>query len=420
MMQRVLANGFIFVPATDKKNRVLNVEKLPASPKAKCEMFEAPWAGLVKNFVLGSDITSNLQKVSSTAWDIKKQKMHKHKAGKCKLKKIHSPKKWTEAPLVKEPLLMSESCPMTDTEVQIRASAQLIYRNLDAFQGKISCILHNEADKKAKVDKLDLGDVLEVSQVGAYSGNYLITGIKNDFIAGVGWRVTLTLGLPLNYTLFSDWLKAPPVPNLIGQVVAWKDDPELLERIPVWLPEITDKKTEVVWARLGTPFASKYEGIHFQPNIEDEVIVGFSGGVSNYPFIIGSTHNPINKPPIPYVDPIEERGILFDPKIKGEGEYQDTFLSWNKTEKLVRLQGGPKKKASINLDDEKGVVLAFDVKSIVSIDDKEITLKHHEKSSIKVTKLIDMNTEGELKVTAKNGVAITAKVDITGKTEIKK
>jgi hypothetical protein len=338
---------------------------------------------------------------------------------KAALNGINMSGKFTEGSLKSKKLAMRESCPMSTTEAKIRASAQLIYRNLDAFQGKISCILHDKDNTPAGIDKLDLGDVLEISQVGAYAGNYLITGIKNDFISGLGWRVTLTLGLPLNYTLFSDWLKAPPVPNLIGQVVAWKKDPEGLERIPVWLPEITDKDTAVVWARLGTPFASKFEGVYFQPNVKDEVLVGFSGGISSYPFIIGSTHNPENKPPIPYVDKIEKRGIFFDPDEKGKGDYKSTFLSWDKKKKLVRLQGG--KKASIDLDDKKGLILDFhdgDPISTLSIDKDALKLVHKKDTHLEVKGLIDMKIKEKLTVKADSGVAIEAKVDIKGTTKI--
>jgi hypothetical protein len=74
MMNRVLANGFIFVPATDKKNQVVDVLKLPKGGTKKFKMFEDPFVGLVEKFILGSDITSEITKVSSTAWDIVKQK----------------------------------------------------------------------------------------------------------------------------------------------------------------------------------------------------------------------------------------------------------------------------------------------------------------------------------------------------------
>jgi len=276
--------------------------------------------------------------------------------------------------------------------------------------------------KKAAIETIELGDSLELSQLGTtYDGIYLVTGIKNNFVYGVGWYITLTLGLALNYTLFSDWLHAPSVPNLIGQVKEWKVDPDNLERIPVWLPEITEEATKLVWARLGTPFASKKAGVYFQPEPEDEVLVGFSGGISSYPFIIGSTHNPENPPPIKYTKPIEKRGIFyssFDEEKEDGKTFKSSYISWEKTKDLVRLQGG--EKTSIELDTEKGLVLDYHDKeslSSLTINDKVIE-SICKKTKVEVTDSVIMAVKAGVNIEAADPVDIKAKVNIKGKTSI--
>lgn len=397
LMARVLANGFLFSASPDG-NEIIDPVK--HSPKThKISLLES---GL-QTFELRQDARSIIKKTQVTAWDIKKQARQKPVNGSASLSKLTGSGK---EDLKLSDYLHQDAAPLSPEEVTAKANAQQVYRTLDRFQGTLQFDAETFSNKIT--DQIKLADVVDLQDFGnTCSGKYLVTGIRHSRAAS-GWQIRLTLGVPLNHTLFSDWFRPPPVPNLTGKVADFKEDPEKLERLPVWLPTITDDNKKVVWARLLSPFASAGEGLHLPPNKDDEVIVGFIGGDSRHPVILGAVHNPKHKPPLAYDKENAKKGLIFkDPGDKEGNKGPLAALHFDSKQKIMRLQGG--KQAGLNLDDKAGPDLHFTKDSKDSFDkgsalssivvaEKEINLIADKKQQQTLAKNIDIKVDGNVTV----------------------
>lgn len=397
IMARVLSNGFIYVPQPDG-DHIID----PSKHTGKEHKVSLLGSGL-QTFELRQDARSVIKENKVTAWDIKKQAAIKPVAGKADLSKLTKKGK-QDLKLTK--LLQPEAAPLSPEEIAAHANAQQIYRALDQFQGTLTFDAETCANEVSQ--QIKLLDVMDLADFGTnYSGKYVVSGIQHNRVEN-GWQIIITLGVPLNHTLFSDWFQTPRVPNLIGKVAEFKEDPEKLERIPVWLPTITDDDKKVVWARLISPFASQGEGLHLPPSKDDEVIVGFIGGDSRHPVILGATHNPILKPPIAYDKDNAKRGLFFkDPGDKKGEKGPLGALHFDKKKKIMRLQGG--KKSGLNLDDKRGPDLHYTKDSKKSFDkgkalshiivgEKYITFLADKKQKHTLAKNIDIKVDGKVTV----------------------
>ncbi|MFO7914569.1 MAG: phage baseplate assembly protein V [Candidatus Krumholzibacteriales bacterium] len=72
------------------------------------------------------------------------------------------------------------------------------------------------------------------------------------------------------------------------------EDPEKLGRIKVSYPWLDSEET--AWVRIAVPHAGKDRGWYSLPEIDDEVLVGFENGDSDYPVVLGSLYNKDNSP----------------------------------------------------------------------------------------------------------------------------
>jgi len=79
-------------------------------------------------------------------------------------------------------------------------------------------------------------------------------------------------------------------------IVTNNDDPKAMGRVKVKLPWLS-QSNESNWARVASPMAGPGRGIHFLPEVDDEVLVMFEHGYIERPFVIGSLWNGKDKPP---------------------------------------------------------------------------------------------------------------------------
>jgi len=150
------------------------------------------------------------------------------------------------------------------------------------------------------------GTKVKIENVGTrFSGSYLITRAVHHYDQEKGYITWFesnghranTLGQLLagnNHNGSSHGVVIGKVTNL--------NDPDKLGRIKVQYPSIFAKTgsdgVESGWARLVTPMAGPERGIEFIPEINDEVLVAFEHGDINYPYILGSLWNKVDKPPL--------------------------------------------------------------------------------------------------------------------------
>ena len=87
--------------------------------------------------------------------------------------------------------------------------------------------------------------------------------------------------------------KCPELPAAQPQVaiVADVDDPRYMGRVRIRYPWQYKKDVSSPWIRILSPLASKKKNIHFEPAVNDEVMVGYIGGNIDRPYVAGSLFN---------------------------------------------------------------------------------------------------------------------------------
>ena len=308
-----------------------------------------------KQVSLDLDDTSALDKVSTTAWSVKDQKTESPAKGTtpgniaggkekpATAAKAMGRKEWTT---VAGSMLQAG-------ELTGWSTAELVYRELDRYRGSLS----------TQGMKAALGDTLELEDFGAlFNGKYMVTGVVQRVDAD-GWGTTLKIGLPITRTRFFKGLhkQGPRVRGLlIGQVQAYKDDPEKQFRFPVLVPAF-GSKDNILWARLGSPYASAEAGLFLPPKANDEVVLGWCDDDPRQPVILGSLHNPKNKPPLEHDKKFEQRGLIIT----------KDALTWLFDEKEKNLKLTASDKVSTLLSEKEGQLLSQD-KNTLTLN-KEVT-----------------------------------------------
>ena len=133
-----------------------------------------------------------------------------------------------------------------------------------------------------------------VAGLGPASGDYLVSevehaysasGFTTRFVCGPQRRAGLagTLGVPMPDAGFSaDSLVVGHVTNV--------NDEEKYGRVKVTYNGI-DGSIESAWARIVTLGAGADRGITFQPEVGDEVLVGFERGDTRHPIVLGGLYS---------------------------------------------------------------------------------------------------------------------------------
>ncbi len=178
-------------------------------------------------------------------------------------------------------------------------------------------------------------------------------------------------------------------------IVMDNNDPEQLGRIRVqffW----QKNKSMSPWLRLVTPYSGAERGFYFIPEIDDEVLVGFEGGDTERPFVMGSLYHGKHKP-------------------------AGNFIEDNNSFKGIVTQSNLK----IEFDDDKKVTTIETPGGntvVLSDDDKSILLKDQNQNIVKLNSSgISMDSMEDIKITSKAKVIIdgTAGVDIKSTADTK-
>lgn len=87
--------------------------------------------------------------------------------------------------------------------------------------------------------------------------------------------------------------KCPELPAAQPQVaiVADVDDPRYMGRVRIRYPWQNKDDVPSPWIRILSPLASKKKNVHFEPAVNDEVMVGYIGGNIDRPYVAGSLFN---------------------------------------------------------------------------------------------------------------------------------
>jgi uncharacterized protein involved in type VI secretion and phage assembly len=145
------------------------------------------------------------------------------------------------------------------------------------------------------------GSPIKVSNAGSLSGTYHLTevehcwddeGLRTHFVAGSrgpsGLADTLTGGAPRTGSFH--------IPGLMPALVTNNVDPDDLGRVRVKYSGISDE-VEGFWARVVILGGGVDRGVIFEPEVDDEVLIGFEGGDPRKPVVIGGLYSAKNKMP---------------------------------------------------------------------------------------------------------------------------
>jgi uncharacterized protein involved in type VI secretion and phage assembly len=131
---------------------------------------------------------------------------------------------------------------------------------------------------------------VRVQNAGPSSGSYVVTEVEHNY-SRRGFTTGFVAGPRRPQGLVDSLGNPPPDPGfvahrLITGVVTNIKDPAKLGRVKVQYAGVFEQ-VESQWARLVTLGAGGARGITFQPEVNDEVLVGFERGDTRHPVILG-------------------------------------------------------------------------------------------------------------------------------------
>lgn len=154
--------------------------------------------------------------------------------------------------------------------------------------------------------------------------------------------------------------------GLVLGLVTDNKDPEQLGRVKV-MYHMLDQQVQSDWCRLVTFYAGPKRGVYWVPEVNDEVVIGFEHGDVNFPYIIGSVWNGVDKP---------KDGKSGIPGVKLGSAYEGSTSSYNfpdyYTEKNDRKVIHTRSGHTLIFDDTEGkekVILADSTrKNVLTMD----------------------------------------------------
>ncbi|NET55089.1 MAG: VgrG-related protein [Symploca sp. SIO2E6] len=166
--------------------------------------------------------------------------------------------------------------------------------------------VHADAKAEGNPD-IRPGKVVELSNMGKYSGKYYVTETRHLFHERVYTTEFSVRGLRGGdlLSLLSPATHLQPGETLLVGIVTQNEDPEGWGRVRVKFPTLTEEH-ESNWARIVGYGIGANRGNDCIPEIDDEVLVGFEHGDIHRPYVLGGVWNGKDKPPEHVNDSIQE------------------------------------------------------------------------------------------------------------------
>ncbi len=157
-------------------------------------------------------------------------------------------------------------------------STEIQKKAIEIQQVKLTGISDNPGVKLGSIVVVEGGKyrVINITHSNAENGDY-----QNQFEA-----ITAEFDAYPNSNI-----EAFPRSETQTAVVMENADPQGLGRIRVQFPWQKIVGEQTPWIRMVTPHAGGDKGIHFIPEIGEEVLIGFEGGNAEHPYMIGSLYN---------------------------------------------------------------------------------------------------------------------------------
>jgi uncharacterized protein involved in type VI secretion and phage assembly len=186
---------------------------------------------------------------------------------------------------------VSGASPLTADEAKEVSETMLTESAAAAVTTRGSCLVNGAIKPSSTV---------EIQNAGPASGSYLVTRVQHVYNSG-GFHTHFTAG-PIRPEGLVDLLGGPPeasggtISGLLVGVVTNISDDQKLGRVKVKFPTIgSDIESE--WARVVTLGGGPKRGVVFQPEVNDEVLVGFEQGDTRRPVVLGGLFSKKNELP---------------------------------------------------------------------------------------------------------------------------
>ena len=204
-------------------------------------------------------------------------------------------------------------------------------------------------------------------------------------------------------------------------VVTNINDEEKLNRVKC-LPIENENKEETDWCYVMAPLGGKQCGQFFFPNVNDLVVLGYLGGDSHRPIVLGACWTPRFPPPYTI-----EGGKVYNFSIKTPGGTELLFYDEPEKQKVtLTLPSG----AVLSIDEEKQAVSLKDRggENALEMDLKGGTVSLKAKSRLTLSAgktTVELDASGTLTAAAQNKASVeaaalegkgTAQVSVEGKT----
>ncbi|AZI27335.1 type VI secretion system tip protein VgrG [Pedobacter sp. G11] len=263
-------------------------------------------------------------------------------------------------------------------------------------------------------NKLKPGIIVELKGIGdRFGGKCLVTGVIHSYSGEAAWYSHVQFGLDkaLHHYKFDDVVEKPatgiipPVNGLqIGIVTQLEKDPEGESRIRVRLPTV-EKNGDGIWARLAMVDAGKDRGWVWNPEIDDEVIIGFINDDPRDAVILGRLYSSAHPPHLPYQDDNHEKGLKTRSGIQ---------ILFNDEKKIVSIETPAGNKFTLS-EDEKSITIEDQNGNKIQTNDSGITiesskdLKIKAKGDIKIEATnISVSSNAQLKLEGSSGVELSS------------
>jgi len=265
-----------------------------------------------------------------------------------------------------------------DQELQAWADAQMMRSRMAKIRGRVSTIGYSN---------IKPGDIIELGGFGdRFNGTAYVSAIFQEIMPGKKWQTHIEFGLdPQWFAHVYDDILEKPASGLLpaisglhpGIVTSAHDDPDGEGRIKVRIPIISNE-AEGVWARIATLDAGLGDddaarGTFFNPEVGDEVVVGFFNEDPREPVILGMLHSSSKPAPYDVTEDNNEKGIITRGQLK---------LTFNDDKKSVTIETPNGNKVELNddegsilLEDENGNKTVLDSNGIMLESASDIVLK---------------------------------------------
>ncbi len=245
------------------------------------------------------------------------------------------------------------------------------------------------------------GSLIELRGFGKHFDGTAYAGAVEHEIREGDWETTVDIGIPAEMMTDRRHTTAPAASGLlpavgglhIGKMAKPDGDPEKNGRVQIEIPTLNGENN-MVWARLGSTWASKDYGSFVIPDVGDELIVGFFNDDPCYPVVLGSMYSSGRKSPYELTAENDVRALVTREKIR---------VVFDEKDKSLTIET-PAKNSIVISDKEKGIVLSDQNGNKIVMNDSGITIES--------SKAVNIKAKTNAALEAGSAASIKAKTDL--------